>query len=200
MVTPVNYPITNGQRIVGLLSAPQFYTNDPANPAHSILLPNVNAGGYSNHITAYVRALSGVVAEKPPQDNPILRDDTFSYRIYVVNAPLNLPVPDAWSPAISYLAGARVYYYLNSGRWLAVNANTAQTPGLSPDWVRYDSYSDNLAVNQREFRITFFWPLQPNGGVGIGRQTFRELIGGQLVQTNGLYFYASKTFTNTPIQ
>ena len=170
-----NYPITNGQRIVGLLSAPQFWTNDPANPAHSILLPNVNAGGYSNHITAYVRALSGVVAEKPPQDNPILRDDTFSYRIYVVNAPLNLPVPDAWSSAISYPAGARVYYYLNSGRWLAVNANVGQPPGSSADWVRYGTYYDNYAFNLREYRITFFWPLLPNGGTGIGRQTFREL-------------------------
>ena len=162
------------------------------------MLPNVYAGGYSNHIVAYVRAISGVVAEKPPQDNPILRDDTFSYRIYVVNAPLNLHVPDAWSPTVSYPVGAKVYYYLNSGRWLAVNANTGQTPGSSADWVRYDAYSDNQAFNLREYRITFLWPLLPNGGTGNGRQTFRELIDGQLTLTNGLYFYDSRIFTNAP--
>ena len=33
---------------------------------------------YSNHIVAYVRSISGPAVEKPPQDNQILQEDTFS--------------------------------------------------------------------------------------------------------------------------
>src|SRR5471032_182708 len=60
--------LTNGVRIVGLLSTPEFVDNSFA-PASS-----VNAS-YSNHVTAYVRSLSGPAVEKPPQGNQILQQD-----------------------------------------------------------------------------------------------------------------------------
>jgi hypothetical protein len=37
---------------------------------------------------AYVRSISGLAAEKPPQDNSIMVGDTFAYRVYCVNAPM----------------------------------------------------------------------------------------------------------------
>ena len=80
--TAFNYPINNGQRIIGLLSTPEFIG------AGGQPIANVYNGGSSNHVVAYVRALSGVAAEKPPQDNDIMRDDAFSYRLLVVNAPV----------------------------------------------------------------------------------------------------------------
>ena len=43
---------------------------------------------YSNHIVAYVRSISGPAVEKPPQDNPILQEDSFTYRLLCVNAPM----------------------------------------------------------------------------------------------------------------
>lgn len=73
-----NY-LTSGERIIGLLSTPQYQTT---------------AGiTYSNHVIAYVRSISGLAAEKPPQDNQIMREDTFTYRLYCVNA--NGAVPGA---------------------------------------------------------------------------------------------------------
>src|SRR5664280_223285 len=77
------YSLTNGAHIVGLLSTPEF-TDLNGMPIFNLF----NTAGYSNHIVAYVRSLSGLAAEKPPQDNPIMKEDTFSYRILCVNAPV----------------------------------------------------------------------------------------------------------------
>jgi len=76
------YPITNGMRIVGLLSTPEF--TDGTNAINN-LFPY---GGYSNHVVAYVRSFSGLATEKPPQNNEIMREDTFTYRLLCVNAPV----------------------------------------------------------------------------------------------------------------
>jgi prepilin-type N-terminal cleavage/methylation domain-containing protein len=73
----------NGAAIVGMLSTPQFVS-----AANFWPIPNVYNGGISNHIVAYVRSISGSAIEKPPQDNDILREDTFSYHVYCVNEPM----------------------------------------------------------------------------------------------------------------
>jgi prepilin-type N-terminal cleavage/methylation domain-containing protein len=79
---PNGSPINSGTNIIGLLSAPEFtdFNGSPTN--------NLFSGGYSNHVVAYVRSVSGPAVEKPPQDNDILRSDSFSYRILCVNAPV----------------------------------------------------------------------------------------------------------------
>jgi len=77
-----SYPITNGLRIVGLLSTPE-YTDTNGAP-----LDNLFYGGYSNHVVAFVRSFSGLATEKPPQNNEIMREDTFTYRVLCVNAPV----------------------------------------------------------------------------------------------------------------
>jgi prepilin-type N-terminal cleavage/methylation domain-containing protein len=161
-----NFPITNGQRIIGLLSIPELQ-NTSGNPTN-----NLFNGGFSNHVTALVRALSGVASERPPQDNQILREDSFAYRLFCVNAAE--PVVDT-----------NIFH-------LAAN-----------DPARV--YSEKLWHNQRELRLSFLWPLLPNGAVGNnGRQTFRASIAGQLAQFNGVFFYNSlffyqpQTFTNAP--
>ena len=80
-VTP-QFPITNGVRIVGLLSTPEYadFNGFPTN--------NLFSGGISNHIVAYVRSMSGPAVEKPPQDNQIIQADSFGYRLLCVNAPV----------------------------------------------------------------------------------------------------------------
>ena len=74
--------LTNGANIIGVLSAPEFidFVGNPTN--------NVFGGGYSNHMVAYVRSMSGPAVEKPPQDNPLLQQDSFGYRVLCVNAPI----------------------------------------------------------------------------------------------------------------
>ena len=72
--------LTNGARIVGILSTPQFTDNGGV----PLAFPPLN--GYSNHVVAYVRSFSGLAAEKPPQDNTIMVTDAFTYRVYCVNA------------------------------------------------------------------------------------------------------------------
>ena len=64
------YPATvfnNAANIIGLLSTP---------------------GTNNVRVYAYVRSICGLAAEKPPQDNTLMREDTFTYRLLVVNAPV----------------------------------------------------------------------------------------------------------------
>lgn len=65
----------NGGLIVGLLSTPRIGQPTPNAPP--------GAAYSTNHVYAYVRALSGSAAEKPPQDNLDVRDLAFSYRLVV---------------------------------------------------------------------------------------------------------------------
>jgi type II secretory pathway pseudopilin PulG len=63
--------ITNGARIIGLLSTPKFTYHDRGNQVIA----------RSNYVTAYVRAMSGAATEKFPQTNQSVRDLSFSYRM-----------------------------------------------------------------------------------------------------------------------
>ena len=99
-----NYPtvanwslfLTNGANIVGLLSTPEYTA------ANGLPVPNLNAAGVSNHIVACVRSLSGLAVGKPPQDNPTLQQDSFSYHIICGNLPVQLPTnnPTAYAASL----------------------------------------------------------------------------------------------------
>jgi type II secretory pathway pseudopilin PulG len=156
----INAKLTNGQRIIGLLSTPQYvnYAYEATN--------NVFGGGYSNHVVAYVRSLNGLASEKPPQDNGIMRDDAFTYRIYCVNAPVANDTNVFW-----------------------------QSPASQ-------KYFRQLSGGLRELRMTFTWPVQPNGAVGGGRHTFRTTIPGlvthEYVGGADYYFYEPQNFSPVP--
>ena len=82
--------LTNGLRIIGLLSIPEYTA---ANVSPPTVLPEPLASTFgvpftSNHVVAYVHSMNGLAAEKPPQDNPIMQGDTFTYRVLCVNAPV----------------------------------------------------------------------------------------------------------------
>jgi prepilin-type N-terminal cleavage/methylation domain-containing protein len=81
-----NYTLTSGSNIVGLLSTPEF--TDPNGYPTNQSYYNASFNGISNHIVAYVRSISGLAAEKPPQDNDIMVGDTFAYRVYCANSPI----------------------------------------------------------------------------------------------------------------
>jgi len=160
-------PITNGINIVGLLSTPELIADVATNfPVVPSLFNTNNDSVYSNHIIAYVRSMSGLAAEKPPQANNIVVNDSFSYRLLVVNAPV------------------------------ALDTNTLSSEN-------YSSFNHYLWQNQREFRMTFYWPLLPNGNVGNQPPlTFRATVAGQLapvyIYQQPLYFYQSQFFVANP--
>ncbi len=191
------YSLTNGVNIIGRLSVPEF--TDGVRP-----VPSLSFGGYSNHITAYVRSLSGLAADRPPQNNDLMLGDSFGYRVLCVNAPLAVDTNlfylyPQWQTQ-AYNKGDKVFY--NWSYWqAAANTLAADIPGQAALWAKVPFYPLELGVNQRELRLTFLWPQLPNGNLGNGRQTFRTTVAGQLVpQFNNIqsvYFYQPQ-FTNAP--
>ena len=138
-VSAWNQNLTTGANIVGLLSTPEF------------------ANGTSNHIIACIRSINGPAVEKPPQDNQILQQDSFSYRIFCVNAPVASASPNS-------------------------------------------AYGKQLGGNLHELRLTFLWPVLPNGKLPPQpiHATYRSLIAGQVAQdavNTNLYFYQPQSFT-----
>lgn len=91
--------LANGAQIVGLLSTPKYQANGPGSfTLPNAALPNlINNSGYSNHVIAYVRSMSGPAVEKPPQDNQLLQQDSFGYHIICENVPLQTD-PNSTSP------------------------------------------------------------------------------------------------------
>ena len=160
--TVPKFPLTNGYRIIGLLSTPQLTYVSPTESR-------------SNRVVAYVRALSGAATEKFPQDNVSVKDLAFNYRIITEIVPVQtapVPLPDT-----------------NSVNYATELANLA--------------YRQSLTNNLREVRLRFLWPLFPNGSSGNGRQTYRSLAGGRLLQTNDigqtLFFFEPAAYATAPV-
>ena len=218
--TPVGSTYTNGfvflnsgTNIIGLLSTPEY-----TDVYGGVPIPSLVNGGFSNHIVAYVRSLSGPAVEKPPQDNPIVQQDAFGYRVLCVNGPVatdtnlfnNNNLPSAWRAAPkSYNAGDQVYY--NWEYWQAVYPTQSGDPppgvvfpGSPTKWVKISSYATTLNANLHDLRLAFFWPQLANGNVGPGHQSFRTRVAGQIMTNTNivagetLYFYQPQSFANAP--
>jgi type II secretory pathway pseudopilin PulG len=196
--------ITNGANIIGLLTMPEYTLKD-GTPASSLIfndsapVSSLIYGGYSNYVVAYVRSLSGPAVEKPPQNNDIILSSSFSYKIVCQNVPVAGYTPPVWQAKASYNTGDEV---LDQGVfWRATAATVAGVEPPASPWAE-NSYNQQLAANLRELRLTFLWPLLPNGTTGHGRQTFRTTVAGQLVHINAvrnaLYFFQPQTFTSAP--
>jgi len=171
------FGITNGYRIIGLLSTPKLTLHPPLQ------------GFFSNHVIAYVRSMSGPVSEKAPQTNSAVQDLGLSYRLICDVTPYGTNFFDlSWL----YRGG------------LATN---------SPDYIARFTYSNvlrNLEGNLHDVRLTFRWPILPNGEVGPGRQVYRTMVGGWLAGTNDfgyptyggvsnyLYFFQPRTYVQAP--
>ena len=169
------YGITNNARIIGLLSTPEFIYN--YNGSHTPT-NNLFSGGISNRVYAYVHSFSGPAVEKPPQDNTLLIQSSFSYRVLCVNAPV------------------------------AMDTNLFALHYGGPSGPDQQIFNRQLAANLHELRLTFAWPLLPNGAVSSGMGaplplTQRTLIAGGITGTNDsnlqyLFFYQPQSFNNAP--
>jgi hypothetical protein len=179
-----SFPLTNGARIIGLLSMPktmpEFVEVPPA------------TGFQSNYVIAYVRAFSGTVVNKAPQTNSIILSDAFIYRMIVENFPYAPVDTNAFClncPATIGLTPAQMLDRTNLSRTV---------------WM--------LQTNAHDFRLRFRWPVLPNGQIpNYGLATFRAMASGELLLTNDplsagagqpMYFVQSSTYaqgtTNPP--
>ncbi len=171
------YLLTNGFRIIGLLSTPKIIPIDPTPPA--------TAGGhYSNYVVGIFRSLSGPASDKYPQTNAEVHDLSFAYRMIADVLPYSeFDTNWAWSgdPSIS--------------------ADTVEIASRSNYWREVK----NLQTNLWDVRLTFRWPIKPNGQPGNGRQVYRSMVSGHLIKTNDsvltaypLFFFEPRNYVKAP--
>lgn len=141
------FPLTNGFHILGLLGRPKF------EPVDVNGVPSLR----SNHVVALVRALSGAASEKYPQNNALVQDLAFSYRMVTEVFPLSQA---------------------------DVSTNNAVDALQLHELQGAQAFALQLQDRLREVRLKFAWPLLPRNQLGNGRQTFRTLVGGRLETTN----------------
>jgi type II secretory pathway pseudopilin PulG len=151
------FALTNGYRIVGLLSTPKYVSFTPLGVRQSVL--------YSNHVVAYVRSMSGTASEKSLPNSRSVSDLasslSFSYRLT--------------SEVIPYMTN----YYDPS--WVFFGQQ-----GLSPTEavIRSNNWMvvNNQQTNLHDLRLVFAWPFTPQGVLPktARGQSFRTLVSGQL--------------------
>jgi type II secretory pathway pseudopilin PulG len=189
---PVNY-LTTGARIVRLMSTPEYVDGNRRS------IPNLSYANpsYSNYVVAYACSMSGPASEKPPQDNAIVRGGSFSYKIVCENVPVAIPTPPVWQSSITYTNGDQVLWNLMF--WQSKTYPNVNNQPPSANWSLLP-YGPMFSANLHELRLTFLWPLLPNGKTGGGRQTFRTTVAGQIVTNidagQTLYFFQSQSFNN----
>ncbi len=165
-------PLTNGANIIGLLSTPEYIADSPANdfPPVPDRFYFSGAGCYSNHVIAYVRSMSGLAAEKPPQaSDSILFQDTLTYRLFCGNAPT--PVD---TNVYNLPADQKAYA-------LALAGNQRELR-LTFLWPQHPN--GKLGSGRQTFRTTVAGQLSPTNYNNWDNQW--------------LYFYQSQSFTNAP--
>lgn len=154
-----DFRLTNGAAIIGLLSTPTW---TPVPLGHGVLGPETYQ---SNYIIAYVRSMSGAEVEKAPQANPTVLQDAFTYRMIVQNFPYAAMDTNEFCmdcPAANGLSFAQL---------------VARTNAAYSEWL--------LETNTHDFRLLFRWPVLPNGQIpNYGRYAFREMVNGDLMQSN----------------
>jgi len=74
--------------------------------------------------------------------------------------------------------------------------NVAYVPVDLDDFDR--SVFRRLQTNSHDLRLTFRWPVLPNGDTGNGRVTFRAFTGGWLLPTNDFYVKGQRLFFFQP--
>ncbi len=154
--TTPQFRLTNGARIIGLLSTPKMVPTYQGQPP-------VYQGFFSNHVVAFVRSISGPASEKYPQTNPQVQELALNYRL------------------IFDISNYGTNYY--DPGWIDRRGIATNDPEYGIR-VTYSNLVRNLEANLHDVRLTFRWPLLPNGEAGPSRQTFRTMIGGGIYKTN----------------
>jgi len=159
-------PINSGSNIISVLSTPE-YTDLNGLP----ISDTYNKDYFYNHLTARVRSMSGPAVEKPPQDNTLMREGTFTYQLICVNAA---------TPVDTNIYRLPPDQLLNAQQ-LAANLRELR---LRFDWPLRPNGS--LGNGRQNFRVAIAGQLTTN----------LYNFGGS--QTRLLYFYQPQSFIATP--
>lgn len=168
--------ITNGYRIVGLLSTPKYIYG--GKPYRDLNVP-VTLAFRSNYVIAYIRALSGAAVEKPPQANLDVRDLSFRYRLIAELVPFS-----NWNT--------------NWVDYTQIGLSQNEVITRSNRW-----YVERLLqANSLELRLNFRWPINGRREAGASFQAFRTLVPGALTNnpannsSDAFWFVQSTTYQN----
>jgi hypothetical protein len=166
-LTTYGFTFTNST-VNGALSSPQFPITTGFRIIGLLSTPQITTvrgvnGFFSNHVVAYVRSISGPASEKYPQTDSSIQDFGLNYKLI---CDVGLYSTNFFSP--------------DQTNWTALSTNN---PAFYTRY-NYSVVASNLAENLHDVRLTFRWPLLPNGDVGSERQVFRTMVAGKLLGTN----------------
>jgi type II secretory pathway pseudopilin PulG len=146
--------LTNGALVMALLSLPKYL------PATEGIEPYQPGDFWSNYVSADFRAITG-----SPMDQGVSqasKDFAFTYRVIIEN------IPSAAYP-----------YYSPQ-----LTTNNFSAPGLLTNAPVLNlaawNAAKNLQANMHEIRLSFRWPVLPNGKLGNGSRVFRSSVSGQV--------------------
>jgi type II secretory pathway pseudopilin PulG len=173
-----------GSIMNGALSTPQYPLTNGYSIVGLLSTPKIKVnqpggvGFVSNHVVAVFRSLSGPASEKPPQLNPTMQELGLSYRV------------------VADVSGYGTNFFFPT--W----TNFSQLSNTNDIAIRsnYMVLVQNLQTNLHDLRLTFLWPMLPSGKVGGGRQVYRTMVAGRLVQdpTNNFnspfFFFQPRTY------
>ena len=178
------FPLTNGNRIVGLLSTPK-YLRVNTTPDGSFYV--------SNHVVATIRAMTGLASDKFPQTNPDVRDMAFTYRLTTEVVPSGYGLAYTNPVTIINLSSA---FYPDWTNWTAYTNPPAPPAQLdASQWISRKNnwlYANAMEQDVYDVRFLFRWPATPQG-LGRGRQVVRTMTSGPLVPS-----IQAGYFTNFP--
>lgn len=163
VVMAPEFPLTNGNRIVGLLTTPKYTTYISQGQMYYV----------SNHVVAVIRAMSGLASDKAPQLNDSVREMAFAYRVTSEVIPYGYGASNVFSGVITNANNFLYQDWTNFG---------AYTPG-SVDWYarsNYLLYAKNLQMDLYDVRLVFLWPVTFTG-IGSGQQSIRSVASGPIV-------------------
>lgn len=136
-----------------------------------------STGFVSNHVVALVRSLSGPAVEKFPQTNSTVQQLGLTYRLI--------------SEVLPY--DTNTFYEATWTNFLASGLSTNEVAVRSNYYRMVKSFETNL----HDVRLTFKWPLQPNGNAGPSRQLYRAMVSGVITNdppTYPYYFLKPRTY------
>jgi len=146
------------------------------------IIPHPSGVGYvSNHVVAVFRSMNGPAVEKPPQINADMQGLALNYRI------------------ISDVSGYSTNFY--DPGWTNYSFSGLSTNEIASR-SNYMVLVQTMQTNLHDVRLTFLWPVLPNGKIGSSRQVYRTMVAGSMTNdppstpnfTSPFWFFQSGSF------